>query len=772
VDANLQRPYQLADEGDWELLDRVAYDAGPRSLRLVGARAPSWDEEPALAEPRLASAPGSFDRYGTSAVVVAAPGTWAVHARGAIGGDHVLIAAQPIEITDAAIGLDDVLYVAIGGAVRLHDLRGRWADVAVPVGGAGRAWRLAAAPGGGVFVLVTDAAGASLGRITGLPARPLPYTPAPGVFRPHDEDPDPPRFVAIDELPDDRRFVAIASSPGGAVAVLGWPAAGDAELLVRGERGWSPPQRLAGAAHPYSLAWLSESRIATLIAVAGGGTAAAVYPIGTGVVQPVGEPYPLRAPTGAPFLHGVDLPPRYPGDDGALPLLPISWPSFARAGVARARRALDTGQHASTWHRIYLEAAIPPGCAVKLWLAATDLPEAPPLGDDWYEHRFGAGDAAPGVPRGTWLRERSEVAYHDGMLACPSRPGVAGLFTALVQRAGRRVRTLAGRYLWVRVELLGDGRASPEIAAVRVYGGRRDYAGLYLPELYREEVFGPEGDDAAAATPADFLGRMLGTFESVLTPLEDRIRSAWLLTAPTAVPEESLDWLASWVGFVFAADLPSERRRAMLDAAHELYRRRGTPRGLARALDLALGGAVARGEVVILEDFRLRRTFATILGADLSDPDDPLTVGLTVSGNSYVGETLFLGDEERRELLALFEPDLPIGDARQRARDAAAVAAFFDRLAHRVTVLVHQEVREQDLGLIRQVIDLEAPAHVEVKIVTATQRFRVAVSSLVGVDTFLAPTPPPGPVRLDRSLVGVADLIQRLPSLDPRLGRG
>lgn len=53
----------------------------------------------------------------------------------------------------------------------------------------------------------------------------------------------------------------------------------------------------------------------------------------------------------------------------------------------------------------------------------------------------------------------------------------------------------------------------------------------------------------------------------------------------------------------------------------------------------------------------------------------------------------------------------------------------------------------------------------------ATYRFRVAVSSLVGVDTFLAPKPQPGAVILDRSDIGVRDVIERLPSLDPRLGR-
>jgi hypothetical protein len=125
-----------------------------------------------------------------------------------------------------------------------------------------------------------------------------------------------------------------------------------------------------------------------------------------------------------------------------------------------------------------------------------------------------------------------------------------------------------------------------------------------------------------------------------------------------------------------------------------MARWRGTLRGLSLALDLATGGAVRGGEIVILEDFRLRRTFATILGADLDDEQDPLTAGLATSGNSYVGDTLFLGEEERREFLALFHSELPVTDSEQEDIDSLTAD-----LAHRVTVLVHQAVEPQDLGL-------------------------------------------------------------------------
>jgi hypothetical protein len=170
--------------------------------------------------------------------------------------------------------------------------------------------------------------------------------------------------------------------------------------------------------------------------------------------------------------------------------------------------------------------------------------------------------------------------------------------------------------------------------------------------------------------------------------------------------------------------------------------------------------------VVILENWRLRRTFATILGADLSDEDDPLLAGLAVSGNSFVGDTLFLGEEHRKEFLALFSADLPLLSAEREA-----VAEFFDRLANRITVLVHQEVSPQDLGLIRRIVETEKPAHVAAVVARARYPFLVGVASLVGTDTYLRAPERRRPVELNRSLLGVRDYLLGLPSLDPRLAR-
>ena len=99
-----------------------------------------------------------------------------------------------------------------------------------------------------------------------------------------------------------------------------------------------------------------------------------------------------------------------------------------------------------------------------------------------------------------------------------------------------------------------------------MWENRFSYRDRYLPRLYREREFGEAGPTELTgvgqpSTPADFLERFLANVEGVLTPLEDRIASAHLLMHPEAAPEESLEWLAGWIGVAFDPALRPPRRR-------------------------------------------------------------------------------------------------------------------------------------------------------------------------------------------------------------------
>lgn len=877
MDANGTRFWSLQAAAHWPTLalgdGHVRWQPACSALRLASEREidPPADllasEAAALAA--LGEVPRALDAEGVVASWHAASGAIVVRSHlptAAMALDRAALGLLPTEApTDLCIGTDGVLYLALPGRLRLHDLRQRWAPLDVAAAGF-MPWRLALHPQGGVWALEQGS-----GRLARLQGYPLPsLTPAgddfaPGVFRPDPENcREPALRVFASAGAAGATPVALASHPEGGLLLMSWQASGLAQLSLWNAqtRQPGPPVALRGALHAYALSWIDGNRVALRLP---GRSDAPAYDLapwlagaGGDALPALGEVYPLATDQReAPFVHRAAGAAHYPvRGDAAEPLLPLALPNLARLGHAASYRIegdqllaqlIDSGTPATVWHRVFMEAHIPPACGVLLWLAASNDPLPPPVDrlDAWHPHAFGRdvraldpAARAPQVPHAVWERSPSELPAHPGLAGWAPQPQLRGLFSVLVQNARTRVRQLAGRYLWVRVVLHGDGRTSPEIVALRAWSSRFNYAEQYLPRVYRETLF---GDAAAApgealdsidegfasgldlggapaadlverlarggievgagasvdveragrswllrdgrsarcwrllldghaigvfrpqASRADFLARSLANFEGVLTQLEDRVASAHLLTDPTSTPSEHLEWLAAWVGLAFDPALPATRRRAWLQAAPELARWHGTRRGLSLALDVATGGAVSGGEVVVIEDFRLRRILATLLGVDLADEVDPLLPGLQQSGNSVVGDTLVLGDLERSELMALYREE-----ATSAAEDAS-IADFYGRLAHRATVLVHREVDAVDFGLLRRIAALASPAHVDVRVVSATWPFMVGVASLVGVDSYLARARPPVPVQLQRSILGMGDYVIGPTSLDPRL---
>jgi phage tail-like protein len=872
MDANGHRFWQLADAGHFAATRHAQWDRTCRVLRLASQRTLPPALAPAAAQ---AAATAALDRIPRAVDALEGVASWDAEANAVVVHSHVpgdmVLLPLPQAPTDLCTGADGILYAALPDGVHMHDLRGRWAGVTVALAGF-QPWRLAPAAAGGAWVL--ERGTGRLAQLSGRPRRtqtPQPDDYAPGVFRPSPENGDAPALTlrAEPQWQAAEQPLALAAAPDGALVLLSWlDAAGNAALRqwLDAESRWSAPLRLQGAGHAYAVAWIATGRVALRVP---GHRDAPAYDLATadatGALQPLGLIHPLAEQPGAegqapvqeaPFANGAVQPPHYPvGTRGARPLHALSINHLARRGEADnfagtgndfSAWLIDSGDLGTVWHRLHAEAGIPAHCGFVAWLAATPEPRPPALDDlaAWHPHGFGRDIAdldeamrAPQLPRAAWDRAASELPGHPGLLGGEREEGTRGLFSVLVQNSRQRVRNLVGRYLWVRLVLHGDGRATPEIAALRAWGSRFSYADRYLPRLYRESLFGDaaqqagerlariEGTHRAAldaggalgaavrarlllegvrpgpvarvvverpqqlwllqdgssawrlateadggiavfrpqASPADFNARLLGNFEGVLTQLEDRVAAAHLLSHPAAVPEENLEWLAGWIGVAFDPALPAARRRAWLAAAPDLALRHGTRDGLRLALDVATGGGVRGGEIIVVESFRLRRILATLLGVDLVDEDDPLLPGLHQSGNSVVGDTLVLGDQERVELMALFREEAAT------AAEDAAVLRFYERLAHRALVLVHRQVEPQDFALIRRIVRLEAPAHVEVQVASSSWPLLVGISSLVGVDTYLAVPRVPRAVQVQRSVLGVGDFLVGPAVLDPRL---
>jgi phage tail-like protein len=717
--------------------------------------------------------PMARDQFGNYARWDAANGQ--VVAGGSGSGEVPIYTPPPgAQITDLVLGYDGVLYVAVNGALVLIDRRNRWPNFTLSVANF-NFWRLAAHPDDGVLALDRDKP--QLAKVAGSPLRTGPTEQtSPGILRSCEQNPAPPQIVSRWPLPDAEFFVALAATEKAQFALLSWRDNNSANQTAYvhtfdESSGLGPPLQLADVCFPYSLAWLGGQRIAVFVTDLNEALIWDLEYAGK-VVAAAGETYILAGVNLGPFVHGFDLPPLYARGKEMLPLLPLSLNSFAGSGGTdpAAPITFDSGTWQTVWHRVFLEAVIPAHCGVLVWMAASEkLQDLFGPATTWYPHAFGSPDLSlldseilPDIPRGVWQPVSSEVAFARVLLQETPLKDSTGLFMSLVQRAHKAVRNLRGRFLGIRVQLNGDRRSTPEIAALRVYASRFSYVGHYLPEIYHEDTFGPDADQDGASTRADFFERFVNLFELQFTRIEDRIASAYLLTRPESSPNDSLDWLGSWIG-LDPGNPPAQARARLLDTSR-LYQKRGTASGISDAIDVATNGMCRRGAVIVIEDFRLRHTFATILGADLSIKNDPLLPGYSPSSNSIVGDTLFLGDPSLQgELQALFAKDLAIAGAVQQAAD------FYDQLAHRMTVFVHDQVEVVDLNLIQRIVEVEKPAHVLATIRRASQPLLIGLASMLGVNTYLGPQPPRGAATLDASQIGRYDVVTHLPSLDPRL---
>ncbi len=354
------------------------------------------------------------------------------------------------------------------------------------------------------------------------------------------------------------------------------------------------------------------------------------------------------------------------------------------------------------------------------------------------------------------VSQPSELPFHPGLAALAAAPGA--LYEVLLQRSVGANRRLTGAFFDIVAVAAGDGRHSPCLRAIRVYSSRFSYQDEYLPTYFHQTRISDESDVAATASAPDFRERLLANFEGLLTPIENRVAAAEYLLDPNAAPASTLPWLCSYFGRTLDPTWPEARSRRALAMMGRQFRQRGTYRGICLALDIATDGAVARGEIVVLETFRLRRSNATVLGIPMSGRNSLTGYGVP-SGNSIVGDTLTLSAERSIDLLALLAPSAA------STADRAAASLLLDEYADRfqVTVLLQGPTTATLRPVVSIVLRAELPAQLGFDIVATDQRFILGLSPLLDVDTFLDPPAAPALLTLGQSVVG-RDAIVRNPA--------
>ena len=581
---------------------------------------------------------------------------------------------------------------------------------------------------------------------------PQPYRADPRRFEPQTINPEPLRRVWRQGLPEGFELLAMSADRQRVYLLMAHTVDRHQRLFVRsldGEENAEIHSVVVPADLPFAIdiAAIGAGRVALMLP----GFAADAVDLPVLEISEQGDSatllprrYPQHSQARPRFVGGLVETARYLSNVGPKQLHRLQQARFAREGSATLNRILDSGEPDAQWHRIYLDACIPPGCTLRIEVKAfADIDEP---GVDWQQQ-----------PAPHWQPISSELPFYQSRFEPDGK--THGLFEILLQRESGPVRDILGRYLQVRVHMQGDGRHTPAISALRVYHPRLSWQRAYLPQHFHQQE--TVVDEIASANGADVRERALAAFEGMMTPIEDRIIAAEHWLYPQSTPAVRLADMAAMLGTELPVDWPLHRQRNWLQFQAQLQLRRGTFAGLCLALDIATDGAVSRGQLVPVENYRLRRTLATILGVDMSDDRHPLTLGTGQSGNSIVGESLILTDDEAREFLALFAPELADTSA-----DRATVERFFDHYGHRLSVVIHSDARALR-KTVEHVLDQQLPGHTQWQLLETDHPFVLGLSPLLGIDTWLEREPAWRDIVLDDTYLGREGILHNPPALAP-----
>jgi len=214
-------------------------------------------------------------------------------------------------------------------------------------------------------------------------------------------------------------------------------------------------------------------------------------------------------------------------DSGSLTLLSTAKSGKLSLGI------LDSGINDCAWHRLAVLAEIPENSCIGFVVRASN-------------------DAVS-------FGQAEEVIL---------RPGDRD---ALIMGSNRD--EIAGRFIDVTVMLERTGSESPILSQILFYYPRITYL-RYLPAAYQE-------DEASRK----FLERFLSIFDTDLQESEDLITNISSFIDPASAPADFLPWLAKWLELDLY-ELMGERNRDYLANAVELYKWKGTARGLKALVEI------------------------------------------------------------------------------------------------------------------------------------------------------------------------------------------
>jgi phage tail-like protein len=321
------------------------------------------------------------------------------------------------------------------------------------------------------------------------------------------------------------------------------------------------------------------------------------------------------------------------------------------------------------------------------------------------------------------------------------------------------LRAPEGRYAWLKIELAGDGYATPRLREVDVIFPRVSLR-RYLPGVFGADVLS-----------AEFTDRFLGIFDREFRTIERTIDWQARFYDPLSAPADDknrnhdfLSWLATWIGVTLDKSWSIERRRRYLKSVGRLLPLRGTLEGLERHLQLFLGFPENSASCpplrgcgpcttrtpprwkppqLVLEHFRLRRWL--FLGRGRLGEEARLW------GQSIVNRTQLSGP--------CVEGNARVGVTRLDTTPDPLHDPFLV-YANRFTVFAPACMARSPAAKrgLERLVRAERPAHAAYQIVYVEPRFRIGIQSMIGFDAAIG-CYPDGGIKLEEARLGKATVL-------------
>ncbi|MFC4360596.1 phage tail protein [Halobium salinum] len=377
----------------------------------------------------------------------------------------------------------------------------------------------------------------------------------------------------------------------------------------------------------------------------------------------------------------------------------------------------DFGEIRATYYRIALGLGDqPPGTRVDLRYAVTDRDVAPegPVDED--------GNVEPDDCR--------DAKDEDGGVVRWTPVGESNPTDVLVKAKGRQ-------YLWIRIDLVGTQYASPSVTSLKTSLTHESYL-EYLPTIYVEDEEDPK-----------FLERFLSVFEDTFGDVDHGIETLTEYLDPDSIPAPHLSWLGSWLATAEDDAWTDASKRTLVSEAPILFKQRGTRRGLARMLEIYLGG--------------VEPTPVHWAVAPWSDGGDGEGGGVVRDGSESTGAGTFFSLVEYGDVVDGERAERATMNGEERAvcesdlADGPLAAPFSDLVCcpQEFVVVLAPTVGEEARGVVERIVDQERPAHTVGRIVPLSPWGRLDGHTYLGVNSYL----PPAAFVVDESYLGLNSVV-------------